>query len=92
LLTLSIFLFIMFSHLTVTFGGVPLVLSNPIQAADSYMTAAARLTPAFSLYRPPVDIPYASFYPPPPPLYSAAHFAAPSYYRGFALLPPPGSG
>jgi hypothetical protein len=82
-----------FSHLTVTFGGVPLVLSNPIQAAESYMTAAARLAPAFSLYRPPVDIPYASFYPPPPPLYSAAHFAAaPSYYRGFALLPPPGSG
>uniref|UniRef100_A0A0P5QQJ9 Bromo adjacent domain-containing 1 protein n=1 Tax=Daphnia magna TaxID=35525 RepID=A0A0P5QQJ9_9CRUS len=77
---------------SVSFGGVPLVLSNPIQAAESYMTAAARLTPAFSLYRPPVDIPYASFYPPPPPLYSAAHFAAPSYYRGFALLPPPGSG
>ncbi|KAI9562380.1 hypothetical protein GHT06_013345 [Daphnia sinensis] len=77
---------------SVTFGGVPLVLSNPIQAAESYMTAAARLTPAFSLYRPPVDIPYASFYPPPPSLYSAAHFAAPSYYRGFALLPPPGSG
>ena len=70
---------------TVTFGGVPLVLGN--QSAESYMT---RLTPAFSLYRPPIDIPYASFYPPPPPVYPAAHFAASPYYRGFAFLPPPG--
>jgi len=87
----------------VNFGGVPLVLANPTVVhhhpagvAESYAAAAAaaRLTPAFSFYRPD-SIPFASFYPPPPTHHHPAaayapHF--PPYYRGFALLPPPGSG
>lgn len=69
---------------------------HPAGVAESYAAAAAaaaRLTPAFSFYRPD-SIPFASFYPPPPthhhPAAYAPHFSP--YYRGFALLPPPGSG
>jgi hypothetical protein len=75
--------------------------SNPVAELPHHPAyAAGRLAPAFALYRPPlltdrppmVD-PYATipfFTPSAYPALDPAHYSP--YYRGFALLPPPGPG
>lgn len=65
------------------------MLSNqPVHQSPLESLHAARFSAPYPPHR---DIPYAPLYP-PTAYQTPAHLAAPPYYRGFALLPPPAPG